>query len=74
MRSAKSLIVKIRHPFTPKLCIDLPSDFWPPVEVVEVVDLELVAAGENSKPQDSSRDSTSPAAFVNAAVGHENSD
>lgn len=39
-----------------------------------MVELELVAAGENFKLQDSSRDSTSPAAFVNATAGHENSD
>lgn len=37
------------------------------------MELELVA-GENSKPQVSSRDSTSPAEFVTAMVGHENSD
>jgi hypothetical protein len=41
--------------------------------VVEAVEL-LVAAGENSKPQEPSRDSTSPAALVTAIVGHENSD
>jgi hypothetical protein len=38
------------------------------------VELEFVVAGENSKPQESSRDSTSPAEFVIAIVGHENSD
>lgn len=40
--------------------------------VVEDVELGL-AAGENSKAQDSSRDRTSPIVFVTAMVGHENS-
>jgi len=57
--------------------VDVPELFDEVAAAVlaEFVDLalpELVEAGTNAKPQEASKESTSPTEFVTASVGHEN--